>query len=244
MGGWREEHHVQQTEVSAGRISCTAYYTDFYTTLFRPNVPFFHAAVLNIPASLTAHSSSGIIHELVVKALFYQLLFNSKSQWSVVLMWTELCFNSVNKSNPESNIRRAFVVMLRMGREEEFVCLFFSTTVKLFCLCGDCSEAFSDEEWCLTFHTWCLTCLQEREYSYVVMSFLFCCLDLFFFLLRNPGPLLCPAHFTRHDVTVFVYCFMPARVHTNFCLEIYECVHENYNLSFVFIIHMWDCLNV
>lgn len=70
------------------------------------------------------------------------------------------------------------------------------------------------KKWCLTFHTWCLTCLQEREYFFLYHSF-FVVVLIFFPFSAHLDP--CCAHHqacTRHEVSVFVYCVMPACVHT------------------------------
>lgn len=119
-----------------------------YSLTFPLNLPHFQ--FVSYYVSSTKHFLSATVE-------------SKESQWSVVLTWSELWFNSINKSNKkESNIKHKHAIGHFL--KQEFV--FWHSTKRqneLFCLFGDCSET-SVIIWCRTFHPLCLTCLQEREY--------------------------------------------------------------------------------
>lgn len=134
----------------------------------------------------------------------------------MVWTWTELWFNSTNKSNPESNIRVAIGNFCHVSYG---VC--FNTAVKMnFCLCVDCSEPSVMENDVLnsTLGVWLV--YEKGNISYIMTSFLLCCyLDLFFSFSAHLDP-CCVQHqaCTRHDVTVFVYCVSCLQIYKSVCL--------------------------
>lgn len=118
----------------------------------------------------------------------------------------------------------------------------FNTAVKtLFCLCSDCSEP-SVMEICLTFHTWSLTCLREREYFFLYHDVIpFLLLSCFIFLSQPTWTLVVPSIRSVEDVMLLcLFTMFPACTCTYISflrfLELY--VNENHNLSYVSNIHM------
>lgn len=159
--------------------------------------------------SFTHSSLSVIVYEIVVKALFFKSATISFkwSQWSVVLTWTELCINPTNKSNPGSNISicchqkpKCVLTQLQLANT---TCLAFVATA---------ASLLWWKKWCLTFHTWCLTCLREREYFFLYHDVIpFMLLIFCFSPLSPPGPLLCPA---SGPYKTWCYCFCLPCVYT------------------------------
>lgn len=96
---------------------------------------------------------------------------------------------------------------------------------KLFCL-GTVTAASRLWWKHLTFHTLCLTCLQEREYFLIISQRHSFCVTVWIFSSAH-----CDSCVSRHDVTVFVYCVS--------CLHVY--VYQTHNFSFLLNIYMWDC---
>lgn len=147
----------------------------------------------------------------------------SESQRSVVLPWTELCFNSSNKIESRKQYQ-TFVFM--WGRNQETV---LTQLWKKRC------SAFCDEK--LMSYISPLVYEKGNISSYMVTSFLLCYLDYRLFPLSPPGLSACPA---SSLYKTWCYCLLPACVSSLKLIKVYE----NHNLSLPSGTSTWDCTNV
>lgn len=252
VGGRRcgEELHVQLTEeqlVSPALMRFTAHFKMLYTTLSclgdKSTSRFLSLTRLQLFFTFPLN-----LQHFVCLLLRAKWQSKHKSQWSVVLTWTELCFNSTNKSKSREQYqtcnRSCSSVTSHAGRNPEFV---FNTAVEeVLPFLQRLQRAFCDEKWCLRFHTWCLTCLRERElFLLISWRHSFCVVHVFFFSFSahlDPCGVQHQAC-TRHDVTVFVYCVSFLHVYEHFLLEIYKSVRLWEPHPFSSLEHP-DCMNV
>lgn len=119
-----------------------------------------------------------------------------------------------------------------MGINQEFVLTQLWT--KLLWL----QQAFCDEKWCLTFHTWCLTFLREREYF--LYQDIIPIVLLIFLLPSQPMWTLAVQDMMLLCLWTIFSCMCTYISSLKF-LKVY--VYKIHNLSLLLNIHMWDHIN-